>query len=195
MRLIYKHLLDEISEEKRKDNLAVFEKKHVYDKSFIDMAAVLGSKLYETKKTDRRKLYRYAVGFDMQSGKGVDCVADLTEGIPSDFTRGSFDHVDCISVLEHVQKPWLFAETVQNMLSPRGSFLVSVPCVWRVHGYPSDYWRYTLEGVKSLFPFIEWEHICYMAGGVEIGEKVPSVQTDKGTFFINTDILGYGFKK
>ena len=29
---------------------------------------------------------------------------------------------------------------------------LSVPWVWRFHGYPSDYWRFSPEALKFLFP-------------------------------------------
>ena len=35
--------------------------------------------------------------------------------------------------------------------------MLSVPFAWKFHGYPSDYWRFTREGVKKLFPRIDWD--------------------------------------
>ncbi len=101
-------------------------------------ALVVGSKCYKDK-IDRRQLYPHAFGVDLFEGEGVDLVHDLETPLPA--TVGPFDHVDCCSVLEHVRRPWLLAENVENALDEGGTILISVPFAWRVHGYPGDGWR------------------------------------------------------
>ena len=186
-------------------NLENFEERYVPDLS-EKQALVLGSKLYGDEKQDRRKRYGDALGLDMQDGAGVDIVADLEdyEGFLDDIEVGDYvytnqfvmkaDHIDCISVLEHVRRPWLAAETIEAFLNHNGTILISVPFAWRAHGYPSDYWRYTTEAIKVLFPNIEWQKLCYMCSGVEV-TKAPSVETDYGTFYGKTEVLGFGVKK
>ena len=95
------------------------------------------------------------VGIDMEDGKGVDLVLDLTrpfEEIDSALAGRRFGSVFCLSVLEHCAQPFLMADNITRLLAPGGTLYVSVPYAWKFHGYPSDYWRFTHEGVKKLFP-------------------------------------------
>ena len=99
-------------------------------------------------------------GIDMDAGRNVDHVVDLTQGTtglqPRHFALGI-----CCSVLEHVKKPWLFAEHLSSVLRPGGALYMSVPWVWRYHAYPDDYFRFSWRGVMELFPAFTWSKICY----------------------------------
>jgi SAM-dependent methyltransferase len=123
---------------------------------------IVGSHIYGGRE-DRRKLYPDAVGVDMVAGPGVDVVADLEDwAMVTDLLQpASFDHVECRSVLEHSRRPWLLAQNLEALMKPGATFDFSVPFVWRVHAYPSDYFRYTAEGVRALFPGIDWTRIQY----------------------------------
>jgi SAM-dependent methyltransferase len=94
------------------------------------------------------------IGLDMQEGKFVDLVHNLNEPVPLD----PVDTILCFSVLEHCNKPWIVAKNLINVLKKDGLLLLSVPFQWKVHGYPNDYWRFTPNGIKELFPDIEWIH-------------------------------------
>lgn len=93
------------------------------------------------------------VGADLEDGEGVDVVLDLTA---STGDLKPFDLILCCSVLEHVRKPWKMAENLAALLNPGGELYLAVPWVWRFHAYPSDYFRYSWEGIKELFPELEW---------------------------------------
>ena len=58
--------------------------------------------------------------------------------------------------MEHVAKPWLAAKNIENILKHGGLLIWTTPWVWRIHGYPSDYWRFTPNGVRQLFSCINW---------------------------------------
>ena len=49
------------------------------------------------------------------------------------------------------------ADNSTRLLAPGGTLYVSVPYAWKFHGYPSDYWRFTPEGVKKLFPGLAFD--------------------------------------
>jgi SAM-dependent methyltransferase len=155
----------------------------------VDGAAlVTGSRVY-TEKPDRRALYPAAFGIDMLEGEGVDLVHDLEQPLPADLT---FSHVDCVSVLEHVRRPWLFAQTIERAMSPGATILLSVPWVWRVHGYPSDYWRFTPMAIQSLFENIDWRRFAYMSDS-KIVRKVPKrVDANGSVWFARTELLAWG---
>ena len=100
------------------------------------------------------------VGVDLEDGPGVDVVLDLAE--PPEETVRKFDGtrfgtIFCLSVLEHCRQPFAMADNLTRLLAPNGKACISVPFAWKFHGYPSDYWRFTHEGVKQLFPRLEFD--------------------------------------
>ncbi|MHC4414903.1 MAG: class I SAM-dependent methyltransferase [Planctomycetota bacterium] len=99
------------------------------------------------------------VRVDMSEGEAVDRVIDLT--LPFDQINASleglrFGTIFCLSVMEHCDQPFRMAENLTHLVAPGGKLVVSVPFAWKFHGYPSDYWRFTHEGVKKLFPELEF---------------------------------------
>lgn len=146
---------------------------------------IVGSKLYNGKD-DRRKCYADALGVDMSAGEGVDLVADLeTENV------GTFAHIECMSVLEHCKRPWLMAANLERMME--GTIFVAVPFIWRVHGYPDDYWRFTVAGVKSLFPSVTWTHEAYDHRHLCKAEDVPAVRAGEDwPHFARTEVYVFG---
>ena len=99
------------------------------------------------------------IGLDMSQGDGVDIVADLAQSFDTvDEVLGKrrFGTIFSLSVMEHCENPFVMAANMERLLKPGGKLVLSVPFAWRFHGYPSDYWRFTKEGVKKLFPGIAW---------------------------------------
>lgn len=95
------------------------------------------------------------VGIDMEEGPGVDIVLDLTKSMDEiDGKLGNvrFGTIFCLSVLGHCEDPFLVANNLTSLLKPGGQICLSVPFALGFHGYPSDYWRFTHEGIKKLFP-------------------------------------------
>jgi SAM-dependent methyltransferase len=121
----------------------------------------VGSKDYGSTSS-YRKLYANCeyVGVDMEMGEGVDIVLDMVLGTGS-LPLSHFDLVICCSVLEHVSKPWIFAENLQQLIKPNGMVYMSVPWVWRYHPYPDDYFRFSWRGIQELFPKLVWSNIEY----------------------------------
>lgn len=121
----------------------------------------VGSKEYGSTSTFR-KLYTDCeyVGLDMAPGDGVDVVVDLTRSI-GPLAEGHFALGICCSVLEHVAKPWLFAENLTRLIRPGGKLFMSVPWVWRYHAYPDDYFRFSHRGVMALFEGFDWGTTFY----------------------------------
>jgi len=99
------------------------------------------------------------VGVDMENGPGVDVVLDLTadfEIIDAKLNGERFATIICFSVLEHCENPFKMADNITSLLCEGGQLCVGVPFSWKIHAYPSDYWRFTPEGVKRLFPKLEF---------------------------------------
>jgi hypothetical protein len=149
---------------------------------------VVGSKSYNGKQ-DRRELYGDAIGVDLFEGDGVDLVHDMEQ--PLDI--GLFDHIDCVSVLEHVRRPWRMASTIESAMELHATILVSVPFVWRLHAYPSDFWRMSAEALEVLFPSIHWMHSAYLAEGDEY-TKPPSMNASGIRWLARSELVAAGFK-
>ena len=100
------------------------------------------------------------VGVDMATGDGVDCVVDLTqsfENVDVALSGKRFRTIFCLSVLEHCAQPFAMADNIVRLLAPGGQVVISAPFAWKFHGYPSDYWRFTHEGIKQLFPMLAFD--------------------------------------
>lgn len=151
---------------------------------------VVGSKQYDDKP-DRRQLYADALGVDLESGPGVDVVHDLE--YPLSAAYGQFDHIDCVSVLEHVQRPWKMAENLERCLKDEGTILVCVPFVWRVHAYPSDYWRMTAEALTVLFPSVQWQQRKYLTDG-RLRKLTPTREGAGGPWLARSELLAFGVR-
>ncbi len=41
---------------------------------------------------------------------------------------------------------------MERTLKPDGCLYISVPWVWEFHAFPSDYWRFSLPALDTLFP-------------------------------------------
>lgn len=67
------------------------------------------------------------------------------------FVDEAFDGVYMLAVLEHVCNPFAVTQEVARVLKPGGFVLVAAPFIYPLHGAPSDYFRFTDEGLRQLF--------------------------------------------
>lgn len=77
----------------------------------------------------------------------LDIVSPLSE-IPRD--DGTFDGVLCIAVLEHVENPAKALAELYRVTKPGGFLVCSVPFLQPEHKVPTDYQRYTRDGLETL---------------------------------------------
>lgn len=166
-----------------------FEK--TYRKPRDGRTLIVGSHVYAGRE-DRRKHYTEVVGVDAVAGPGVDLVLNLEDTLPEGL--GQFDHVECRSVLEHSRKPWLLAANLERLMVSHGTLDLSVPFVWWLHSYPSDLFRFTAEGVRSMFPGIEWKALMYANEALAERGKTPRKVIDGQVFIARTEVLGWGVR-
>jgi len=123
---------------------------------------------------DYRTLFGEAVsyvGIDLEPGAGVDVVVDMSADIAlirEQLLGVRFNTLICLSVMEHVKDIYAFARNVDAVLSPGALLVISVPFVWEVHAFPSDYWRFTPAAVEFLFPSVAFDF------------RLSQLHTDKG---------------
>lgn len=73
------------------------------------------------------------------------------------FTDASFPVVLCSEVLEHIPEPRKAIAEFFRVLEPGGVLILTTRFVFPVHDAPGDYWRFTPQGLHSLFA--GWEII------------------------------------
>ena len=69
----------------------------------------------------------------------------------------TFDTILCIAVLEHVVNPEEVLPEFFRVLKPGGHVIASVPFLQPEHKIPTDYQRYTRDGLERLFTHNNFE--------------------------------------
>lgn len=99
-----------------------------------------------------RRIATEIVNVDIHPHEGVDIVADIC-AVP--LTEGSVSRIVCDNVLEHVPDPRAAASEMHRLLESGGMAYVATPFVYPFHSSPSDYQRWTTQGLKELFKDFE----------------------------------------
>ena len=128
------------------------------------------------------------INLDIYPGPNIDIVASADQ-MP--FNDNTFDGLASIAVLEHVKFPQMVVKEMYRVLKPNSIAFIEVPFMQPVHAAPSDFQRYTLEGLKTLF--CEFEVLEY---GVAAGPASSLALNLKETLCIlasggNTQIYQY----
>ena len=93
---------------------------------------------------------------------GVDLACD-SSFLP--FAKDCFDTVLCTQMLEHTPTPWLVSCELHRVLRPEGVLILSCPQYWPAHEVPHDYFRFTVYGLRALFPEARWEWLAHRQQG------------------------------
>jgi len=168
--------------------LEQFEATHV--RPMAGRTLIIGSRV-TTNKIDRRSLYKDALGVDMMPGDGVDRVINMEEPLPD---IGLFEHVECTSVLEHSRRPWLMAENIERVLRPGGTLFLAAPFVWKIHAYPDDYFRFTPNGVRSLFTRIRWESVMFASNELRPEKRVLLIHHNEHPYLPRSEVVAFGVR-
>ncbi|TDK39136.1 class I SAM-dependent methyltransferase [Rhizobium deserti] len=89
------------------------------------------------------------VRLDIIDGPDVDVVGDLHK-LPNDWNN-RFDCFVAHAVFEHLERPWIAAKEVARVLAPGGRFLVKTHQCFPIHGYPSDFFRFSDAALRLIF--------------------------------------------
>jgi SAM-dependent methyltransferase len=108
-----------------------------------------------------RRITPAVVTLDAVPAPGVDLVGDIHRMPVAD---GSFDCVVCTGTLEHVRDPWQAVREIFRVLKPGGLVHIDVPFIQGYHADPTDYWRFTLDGLRLLCRYFE-----ELDSGIHIG--------------------------
>ncbi|WP_425466582.1 class I SAM-dependent methyltransferase [Pelagibacterium montanilacus] len=75
--------------------------------------------------------------------------------LPEDI--GQYDLVLAMSLVEHIDKPWVAAPNIMRLVRPGGYLYIAMPWFYPVHEGPyyGDHWRSTPSGMVHLFEGME----------------------------------------
>lgn len=123
-----------------------------FDRSIFDFLEALpnDAKILNVGSGSTR-LRNNIINLDIEPFSNVNMLADA-HNLP--FGDASFDCVFCSALLEHVCNPFLVALEIQRVLKPGGIACVQCPFLEATHD-EHDYFRFTLKGVKVLFPALK----------------------------------------
>jgi SAM-dependent methyltransferase len=108
-----------------------------------------------------RRITPETVTFDAVAGHDIDIVGDI-HAMPIDDKK--YDCVFCTGTLEHVRDPWQAVCEIFRVLKPGGLVHIDVPFIQGYHADPTDYWRFTIDGLRLLCSTFE-----ELDAGVHIG--------------------------
>jgi SAM-dependent methyltransferase len=97
---------------------------------------------------DRRVTELPTVFVDLRGAREPDVVADLTAGWP--FHDAAFDVVMSTWVVEHVSDPVTYFSQAFRVLRSPGVYVCAVPFLYRQHGAPADFFRFTDDALVHL---------------------------------------------
>jgi SAM-dependent methyltransferase len=86
---------------------------------------------------------------DINAGAGVDIAADAHDLAP--FDDDEFDTVISRSVFEHLARPWIATAVIERVLKPGGLVFIDTHQTFPLHGYPDDYFRFSVDAMRVLF--------------------------------------------
>lgn len=121
----------------------IYAQKYIQGKT-LDFGAGARAKYREIIR-QRAKDY---LAFDIMPGKNIDVIGDA---LNTPFDEATFDTVISTQVLEHVEKPWVMVKEIHRILKENGICILTAPFLVPYHADPHDYFRYTKEGMESLF--------------------------------------------
>ena len=107
------------------------------------------------------------IGCDMRSGKGVDLLLNLHDIELPDSMAGT---VLVLDTLEHVEFCRRAMSEVYRILKPGGVAIISSVMYFPIHEYPSDYWRFTPEGFRSLLNQFSYSMVDFL------GKRTPLIR-------------------
>lgn len=98
---------------------------------------------------DLRPLFadRPFTGVDMRPGPGVDTIADLRALELGDASVGT---ALCLDTLEHCEDPPQACRELARVTAPGGICVLASVMLFGIHAYPSDYFRFTPEALRSM---------------------------------------------
>ena len=125
---------------------------------------------------------------DVEDGIDVHVVVDAHEML--EFGDDDFDAVVAVSVWEHLRRPWIAAEEVARVLKPGGIVYIATHQSFPIHGYPSDYFRFSDMALAGIFEDagLETLDVCYSYPAKIIPPPEVTRWNKAAPVFLNVDL-------
>jgi len=145
--------------------------------------------------------YTDITGIDIQGGNGVDIIMDICESNNQVFNKfaGFFQTVICMQVLYSVKNPFIASQNIEKLISDNGILIFSDVFSHKIHRIPSDYWRFTYDAHKVLFPNLQFMDSQSRIGItrhnklIELAYPFPELHKYKQQ--TDESLMGYYFRK
>jgi len=117
------------------------DRQELQNRTVLDLGC--GTMPYRAMFTSRGARY---LGADIDGSPDLLIGADGTVQVPD----ASVDVVVSFQVLEHVRSVAGYLATVRRVLRASGRMFISTHGVWPYHPHPTDYWRWTRDGLRVI---------------------------------------------
>lgn len=94
------------------------------------------------------RLDKKIINVDISPFSNVDVVSN---GAKLSFQDNSVDGIFLLAVLEHTREPNAVIKECFRVLKKGGIIYAEAPFIFRYHSYPTDFWRYSVQGMEELF--------------------------------------------
>ena len=122
------------------------------------------------------RLHERLITIDLEPRDEVDISADAHR-LP--FAEGSLDVVISQEVFEHLSDPSAALREAARVLKPGGQLYLQVPFIIGYHPGPTDYWRFTREGISELAAGV----------GLQVVEQDVAVGTGTGMYRVAVEFV------
>ena len=123
-----------------------------------------GTKRSKTQiKTSHESLfsnYESYLKTDFEDGEDVDIICDIHDC--SNLGYNKYDGILCMSVFEHIKRPWIAANELYKISKVNGYVFISTHQTFPLHGYPNDYFRFSTDALTLLMEDAGYKTLsCY----------------------------------
>jgi hypothetical protein len=125
---------------------------------------IVASKIYDydpERLQDYLKRWGFSdfIGIDLEAGEGVDDVVDVTDPNSQFWTRhrNYFETVFCLELWTYVKQPFVAANLISSVTRENGVLFLSESTTRKKSRMPIDLWRFTLEGLQTLFDGFDFD--------------------------------------
>ena len=135
-------------------------------------------------------------GFITRYGKPPHILADFMSWSEISHLAGSFDLVYSFQTMEHVNNPFLFVRHLVAITKPGGAIFLTTVFSFAYHPSPSDYWRFSPQGLQELFKqagdnMLLWAGFGPNQGGViAVAQRTPATYWAYPTKLRFEEVLG-----
>lgn len=125
---------------------------------------IIASRIYDydqERLQDHLKQWGFSdfIGIDLLPGEGVDEVVDVTDSKSKFWQKyqNHFETVFCLELWTYVKQPFVAANLINTVIRKNGSVFLSESTTRKKSRMPVDLWRFTLEGLQTLFDGFEFD--------------------------------------